>query len=110
MGQIWNIISNPLVASGICLLLGIIFARKKYQKWVALVYLLVHSIENTFSEQTKKFVSSLVKGNLKKELDDVLVELGYKNRSILYPGKSIEEIDKERLFKKFPELKLKFRL
>jgi len=101
--------NNPFIWGGICLLGGLIFARKKYQKWVALVYLLVHSIEVKGTDKVKEFANSLVKKDLRKELDDVLVLLGYKNREALEGDKPLEEIDKERLYKKFPELELKNR-
>lgn len=107
MDDILTILNNPIVWAGVCLLGGIIFSRKKYQKWVALAYLLVHCIEKAEASKVKQFVSSLVKGNLKKELDDVLYILEYKNRETLKGDKSLEEIDKEHLYKKFPELKLK---
>jgi len=105
MKEIMVWINSPFIWSGLCLLAGIIFARKKYQKWVAIAYLLVHCIEKAEASKVKEFVSRLAKGDLKKELDDVLEILGYKQRNVLSPSLSLAEIDKEHFFKKFPGLK-----
>jgi len=62
-------------------------------------------IEKAEASKVKEFVSRLAKGDLKKELDDVLEILGYKQRSVLSPSLSLAEIDKEHFFKKFSDLK-----
>ena len=53
MKEIMVWINSPFIWSGLCLLAGIIFARKKYQKWVAIAYLLVHCIEKAEASKVK---------------------------------------------------------
>ena len=99
-------VNNPLVWSGFCLLAGILFTRKavmsKYKKWMAIAYILINCIEKFDNPKIKRLVETTIPKDLKKELDDVLVILGY--RGMTGETEGLKEVEREHFEKAFPEL------